>query len=118
MLKVFLGFCIVYLGNCGLLCLPSEANKSNRLAIGSDRFGDMFECNEATKTKQSAPTPTTRAVATTTVTVMATTTTTVVTVTATTTVTVVVTVAVSVAADYANVRSPPPPVALIHTSCG
>lgn len=37
---------IVDLGNCGLLCLPSEANKSNRLAIG-----DMFECNEATKTK-------------------------------------------------------------------
>lgn len=54
MLKVFLGLhclhsvlLLVYLGNCGLLCLPSEANKSNRLAIG----GDMFECNEATKTK-------------------------------------------------------------------
>lgn len=46
------------------------------------------------------------------------TTTTVVTVMATTTVTMVVTVAVSVAADYANVRSPPPPVALIHNSCG
>lgn len=69
----------------------------------------MFECNEATKTKQqSAPTLTTRAAPTTAVTVTATTT--------TVTVTVVVTVAVSVAADYANVRSPPPPVALIHTS--
>lgn len=76
----------------------------------------MFECNEATKTKQqSAPTLTTRAAPTTAVTVTATTMT-VVTVTTTTTVTVVVTVAVSVAADYANVRSPPPPVALIHTS--